>query len=669
MARKSNQPHGNAGKPSAGRAARTPNGASAWAAVLGTIFLASSALMSLLLALEYLGAVKLPGCGEDSPCHQAARSVWGRVPGIAWPTSYVGVAYFLAILAAWLITRAALPSAIRWLARLGVLGSLGFCVIIVVEKLLCMYCLAAHVGNVLFWITFERTKARASRSGPGWAALLGVFLLVTAVLALWDRQVHATSAAAAEANRGQALQQMIDQSRDQKPPQSQPSATTQATGRPTPAPATQPTTAPASRPSTATVPTTVPAAGSGFIGRYPSGPIEAPIRVVLFTGYQCPDCAQIERQVQMLQQNRSDICFSIKHFPFNSDCNPGIKKTQQPNGCWAARAAEAAGLLWGSDGFWKMHHWLFARSGVFETTQQVEDAIRGFGYDPNGFVSVLASEQTLRVVREDAAEAERLGLFFTPMIFINGVELKGWDAPMALVRTVEELAATNPPARPPTADHPPPALDKCIADWREQAVFVLPADTHAWTLGPPDAVHKIVFWGDYQESITAELDGLIRAFVGKRTDVQYTYRHYPFNADCNPNIKERRFPLACRAAQAAEAAGRLAGNDGYWKMHAWLMENQKALSDDTLRAAAGRLSLDADALLTAMDTDDVRQSIIEDTQAGQQLPRLRLGTPPGIHGIPTIFVDGRYVPRARMNDTPVILEILEAAVATNRADR
>jgi protein-disulfide isomerase/uncharacterized membrane protein len=667
MARKLNQQRTNAGKPAAARTARAPEPAPAWAAVLGTVFLAGSVLMSLLLTLEYLGAVKLPGCGEDSPCHQAARSVWGRVPGIGWPMSYVGLAYFLGILAAWLITRAALPAAIRWLARLGVLGSLGFCIILVIEKLLCNYCLAAHVGNFLFWITLERTKARTARAGPAVAILAGVFVLVTAVLALWDRQVHATTAAAAEANRGQALQEMIERSRDQKPPQTQPSATTQATPGTATAPATQPGTSPAAPPRTTTTPAPAATDSTGFIGRYPSGPIEAPIRVVMFTGYQCIDCAQIERQVLLLKQNRSDICFSIKHFPFNSDCNPGIKKTQQPNGCWAARAAEAAGLLWGSDGFWKMHHWLFARSGVFETTQQVEEAIRSFGYDPNGFLKLMSGEQTLRAVREDAAEAERLGLFFTPMIFINGVELKGWDAPMALVRTVEELAATNPPPRPPSFDHPPLALEKCVADWREQSIYPLPADLHAWTLGPTDAVHKIVLWGDYQEPITAELDAIIRGFVGKRTDTQYTYRHYPFNSDCNPNIKERRFPLACRAAQAAEAAGRLGGNDGYWKLHAWLMENQRSFSDEALRTAAGQAGFDANALLVAMDSDDVRQSIVEDTEAGRQLPRLRLGMPTGIHGIPTIFIDGRYVPRARMNDMPVLREILEAATSTQDA--
>ena len=66
---------------------------------------------------------------------------------------------------------------------------------------------------------------------------------------------------------------------------------------------------------------------------------------------------------------------SIRYFPFNSDCNPFVTKTLHSNACWAARAAETAGMLWGPEGFWKMHVWLFDRRGVFETTRELEEGI------------------------------------------------------------------------------------------------------------------------------------------------------------------------------------------------------------------------------------------------------------------------------------------------------
>src|SRR5262245_16956459 len=66
-----------------------------------------------------------PGCGEGSPCEQAAASAFGSVPGIAWPTAFVGFAYFIALAAAWIASAraGAVPKAIRALVRVGAAGS------------------------------------------------------------------------------------------------------------------------------------------------------------------------------------------------------------------------------------------------------------------------------------------------------------------------------------------------------------------------------------------------------------------------------------------------------------------------------------------------------------------------------------------------------------------
>jgi uncharacterized membrane protein len=96
--------------------------------VIGCIALGFSALMSVLLVLEHLGGLSLPGCGEGGPCEQATESVWGklRLGGIEWPVAYLGLAYFLAVLAVWMQTRGGLTRLLRYLVRLGALVSLGF---------------------------------------------------------------------------------------------------------------------------------------------------------------------------------------------------------------------------------------------------------------------------------------------------------------------------------------------------------------------------------------------------------------------------------------------------------------------------------------------------------------------------------------------------------------
>src|SRR5574340_726413 len=110
-------------KADTGAAAATPAGASRWAFVIGVVCLAWAATMSLALVTEHISGWSLPGCGQGSPCEQAANSVWGKVPLINWPVSFLGLAYFLGMLAAWIAGRGALPPALRYLARLGALGS------------------------------------------------------------------------------------------------------------------------------------------------------------------------------------------------------------------------------------------------------------------------------------------------------------------------------------------------------------------------------------------------------------------------------------------------------------------------------------------------------------------------------------------------------------------
>src|SRR3569832_2128832 len=62
---------------------------------LGLGLLAAACGFSGALALHHLSGLCLPGCGAGCGGVVAARCVWGRVPGVDWPTSFLGLAYFL----------------------------------------------------------------------------------------------------------------------------------------------------------------------------------------------------------------------------------------------------------------------------------------------------------------------------------------------------------------------------------------------------------------------------------------------------------------------------------------------------------------------------------------------------------------------------------------------
>ena len=291
---------------------------------IGLACLALATAAAFMLVAGHLHLFAPPGCGAGSPCERAAQSVFGAVPVLGWPTSFVGMAYFLALAVAWLAVWYSpdghVPAVFRNVVRAGAVMSVVFLVAMVAGGYACMYCILTHVGNFAFLAVLETTSrgTAASAAGtPGTRRLvswgLGAFALVTGLqLGL--------GAYAESLSRGE-LDESIAQIQE-------------ATGEP-------------------------------FTGRYLVGPAQAPIRIVIISDYQCPDCKIIESEVRRIMARRSDVSLSAKHHPFSTKCNDNISKDKHPNACWGARAAETAGILYGNDAFWKMHFWLFDRAGSF----------------------------------------------------------------------------------------------------------------------------------------------------------------------------------------------------------------------------------------------------------------------------------------------------------------
>ncbi len=613
-----------------------------------------------MLVRKHFGG-HIPGCGPKSACDALENSRWGTIPGLNWPVSFAGLAYFVAMATAWTLCRGRLASPLRWLADLGAVMSLVFIGVMIARAQLCPYCAATHAANLSFTIVLHLTsllsavphteppsmprrsatrpvppapaRPLALRRGPiAWAV---AFALTTSGLAIGEHNYQADRAAQAEVDRAAFVKRAAENAAK--------NGHQQPTDRWGPA---------------------------GLTGRYRTGPESAPIRIVVLTDYQCPDCNRIEGEIEQVLAARKDVSLSVKHFPMCTDCNKYAGRTLHPNACWAARAAEAAGILGGDEGFFKMHRWLFEVGGLFETQEQLNVGLNKLGFDPASFTPLMQSPETLHRVQADVEDGLALGLFFTPMIFINGVELK-WTLDLAntVSRTVADLAARNLPAQTSAADRPVLAAQKYIDDWQQQPTRTLPPDQRSWTFAvgkAPEAAAapkpvEIVLFGDYQESFTAAIDKDIRAALAalpaSGSGARYTFRHYPVNKGCNPALpavvpESAIHPLACRAALAAEAAGTLGGSDAYWRMHDWLLKNQADFNDNALKAAAAQLGLDAAALLAAMDKPEAAQAIAEDCRAAQQL---------GLTGVPMVFVNNRLVPRPQREGDNLMARILEVA--------
>jgi protein-disulfide isomerase/uncharacterized membrane protein len=605
----------------------------------GAVLLIICAASALTLVLEHLGAMALPGCGAGSPCARATASVWGKVPGLQWPVSFVGLAFYLGLLTAWLASREGPAGLTRLLVRLGGVVTLVYLGVVVVERLWCPYCLAAHVAFLAFWGVAEWTPlAAGGRTRPAVAGV-GVFAVVTLVLVPVLMAQRARIERRAEQELIESTDRIVADVRNTDLDHESADANAVA--------ADPGTNAPPAAQTVASAPSVESAAG--FTGRYRLGPERAAIRIVMFTDYQCPRCRVIEK-LAMRVAERDDVSLSVKHFPLCTDCNPHTSANPHPNACWAARAAEAAGILYGNDAFWRMHRWLFERGGAF-TDDKLRQGLEELGFDGSEFLRTMQGPETLARVQADIEEGLELGLHFTPMIFINGRELRGWHAQRGLVRAVERLAAENLPPATAAADHPPSAEVKYIEDWRAQPVrSIRPAANPRW-LGPDDAKVEVVLFGDFQSKVTSEADALMReaAAEGK---IRYQFRYYPFDQACNPHVSRTYYAKGCRAAAAAEAAMLLGGTQAAWAMHAWLMEHRETFDDDVLRRDAPSLGLDAEALLGALESQPVRDAIARDVEIGKEL---------SIHSIPSIYVNGKNVPRWRRDGRPVVLQMIEEA--------
>lgn len=601
-----------------------------WAVVsIGAVALVVAVAASGVLSLDHLGAIQAPGCGGKSDCHSAMSSKWGSIPGAKWPVAFAGFAYYAAMLVGWISSGGSPGVGLRWMARLGLLGSLFFIGVIFVEKLFCPYCIASHAANLAFVGASEvgARKVRPRSFGKGLVAALAVLVSATGALAIAEGETKAAATLKSENELDASTAEMIRRGKPKQPV----------------APANKPAAQPAAAP-----PIVIPTV---FTGRYRMGPEVAPIRIVMFTGYQCPDCRKMEPQVAELLKNRKDISVSIKHFPFCPDCNRHTPTNMQANGCWAARAAEAAGILKGTDGFKKMHEWLFSRAGSFTNTE-LSAKLAELGWDANEFTMTMQGPTTERNVKTDIEEAVVLGLHYTPFVFINGVELKGWNAEGALTRAVERLSAANLEPAGPDADRPPRAGDKFVADWRENIAMAWPKRNPNVTLGPENARVKVTLFGDLLEPTTKDADKTIRQAMAGRNDIWYEFRYFPVDKSCNPSLPKTLFPQACRAARAAQAAGVLGGTDAYWKMHEWIQANQKTFSDAAVKAAAASFGLKPDEFMKSMDSEEVGKAVSTDADIGRRI---------GIPEIPRIFINGKLVPRWNLPNEFILERIIEEA--------
>ena len=138
------------------------------------------------------------------------------------------------------------------------------------------------------------------------------------------------------------------------------------------------------------------------------GPSHAPVTVVEYGDFECPNCKQAAPAVKLLLHKFAGrVRFAYRHFPLE-----GV----HPHALQAALAAEAAA---GQGKFWPMHDLLFENQSHLKPKHLRSYAGR-LALDMARFDADMVDERHLQRIREQIESGERSGVRRTPGFFING---------------------------------------------------------------------------------------------------------------------------------------------------------------------------------------------------------------------------------------------------------
>ena len=545
--------------------------------VVGIIALLVSVLASGSLVGTKLGYISsLPGCGPESSCDTITNGPWGTIPLVGWPVSFLGLAWFAGMLWGWLKSSGNSRN-LLWLARVGVVASIGFIVLMGNLGTYCKWCVLVHISNIVFWGVAElirRPRGPESDCASAMSPFVKVFVSTTVALVIALQFVP-------------TLGKVVDDS-------------------------------------------TLPLLDA----RHRIGPESAPIQIVMFTDYQCPDCFRYEKQLANLVEASDDISVSVKHFPLCYDCNDNIGTFKlHGNACWAARAAEAASIVGGELGWEKMHDWLFSQKGAF-TDATLPQSLLELGFDPNVFIGTMTSDETLQRVKQEADDGFGLGVYFTPMIFINGVEWLWYYGGQGSLENAITLVRTRGAGN---ITAPPIAGNKLLEDWRRGQAHSLPNhDGRAW-LGEGGV--EFVVWGDYQADATRKLDAEIKKLIGVDDRVKYSFRHFPLDETCNTaaSTSNTTYEGSCFLAKLVESLDVLGGGEPRWALHDWMFQRTSIIRNSVALARAAAISgVDQATIQDVMEGIEINNRIRSDLSSKNRVWR---------RSIPVLVVDGRFVPR------------------------
>lgn len=166
---------------------------------------------------------------------------------------------------------------------------------------------------------------------------------------------------------------------------------------------------------------------------YSLGPINAKVKIVIFSDYACPYCKQSAPLVRDLAKKYGDqIRITFRDYPLHD------------NSVDLALAGNCAGA---QNKFWEMHDLLFNNQDTLSSLKDSELNIKlkelasSLGVDSKIFADCLDNKTYLYRLNDDFTDAELLGLSGTPSWFINRYKITGFYPEENFTNIIDGLLA------------------------------------------------------------------------------------------------------------------------------------------------------------------------------------------------------------------------------------
>lgn len=153
----------------------------------------------------------------------------------------------------------------------------------------------------------------------------------------------------------------------------------------------------------------------------------APVKVVVFSDFECPYCKRFAEIFDGLTaEERSQVQLISRQFPL--DTHPWAREAASLTECVALQKPAA---------FWRLHDFIFAHQSALSRDNFRSTALDFLGRqttaDPRAVVACLQERRFKGPLHDDEQLATDLGIRGTPTVFVNGR--------MTIVRSVEDLRA------------------------------------------------------------------------------------------------------------------------------------------------------------------------------------------------------------------------------------